>query len=78
MERSIKNVVRTGEEPAQEIDRRRQILMAARRLFSQRGYHGVNVRTIAAEAGLKSPAHVYFYFENTRGTIQPRTTVAGS
>jgi AcrR family transcriptional regulator len=31
-------------------------------LFSRRGYHGVSVRTISAEAGLKSPAHLYFYF----------------
>jgi AcrR family transcriptional regulator len=42
--------------------RRRQILDAARRVFSRRGYHGVTVRAIAAEAGLKSAAHLYFYF----------------
>jgi AcrR family transcriptional regulator len=43
-------------------DRRRQILDAARRVFSRSGYHGVTVRAIAAEAGLKSAAHLYFYF----------------
>ncbi len=42
--------------------RRRQILDAARRLFSRRGYHGVTVRAIAEEAGLNSAAHLYFYF----------------
>jgi len=47
---------------SEENDRRRQILDAARRVFSQRGYHGVTVRAIAAEAGLKSAAHLYFYF----------------
>lgn len=51
------------ESPASEDnDRRRQILDAARRVFSQRGYHGVTVRAIAEEAGLKSAAHLYFYF----------------
>jgi AcrR family transcriptional regulator len=31
-------------------------------VFSHGGYHGVTVRSIAAEAGLKSAAHLYFYF----------------
>jgi AcrR family transcriptional regulator len=48
--------------PANGNDRRRQILDAARRLFSSRGYHGVTMRTLAAEAGLNSAAHLYFYF----------------
>jgi AcrR family transcriptional regulator len=43
-------------------DRRAQILGAARRLFSRHGYHGVTVRALAAEAGLNSAAHLYFYF----------------
>lgn len=47
-----------------ENERRRQILDAARKLFSRRGFHGVSVRTIAVEAGLKSPAHLYFYFQS--------------
>jgi len=45
-----------------ECGRRREILDAARRLFSRRGYHGVTVRAIAEEAGLNSAAHLYFYF----------------
>jgi AcrR family transcriptional regulator len=53
------NGKKTGTEDS---DRRRQILDAARRVFSQSGYHGVTVRAIAAEAGLKSAAHMYFYF----------------
>jgi TetR/AcrR family transcriptional repressor of mexJK operon len=64
MERMIKDAVQPEEKNTGESERRRQILDTARRLFSLRGYHGVSIRTIAAEAGLKSPAHVYFYFEN--------------
>jgi len=45
-----------------ECGRKREILDAARHLFSRRGYNGVTVREIAAEAGLNSAAHLYFYF----------------
>ncbi|RLE18362.1 MAG: hypothetical protein DRJ65_21525 [Acidobacteria bacterium] len=48
----------------EDVGRRREILDAARKLFSRRGFHGVGIRAIAAEAGLKSPAHLYFYFDN--------------
>jgi AcrR family transcriptional regulator len=55
-----------GEPPPENVSddssRRREILDAARRLFSHRGYHGVTVRAIADEAGLNSAAHLYFYF----------------
>ena len=45
-----------------ECGRKREILDAARHLFSRRGYNGVTVRAIAEEAGLNSAAHLYFYF----------------
>lgn len=62
MERLIKEEPRSSDKGEEDSERRRQILDAARRLFSRRGYHGVSVRTISSEAGLKSPAHLYFYF----------------
>lgn len=51
-----------SETTSEESGRRREILDAARRLFSRRGYNGVTVRAIAAEARLNSAAHLYFYF----------------
>ncbi len=53
---------RPPETSSDDSGRRRQILDAARRLFSRRGYNGVTVRAIADEAGLNSAAHLYFYF----------------
>jgi AcrR family transcriptional regulator len=64
VEQLINEEIRSEEKASEDNERRQQILEAARRLFSGRGYHGVSIRTIASEAGLKSPAHVYFYFEN--------------
>ena len=62
MERT-KNVDQTPPETSSDDNsRRRQILDAARRLFSTNGFHGVTVRAIAEEAGLNSAAHLYFYF----------------
>lgn len=42
-------------------DRRQAILLAAERLFSLRGYHGVSIRQIAEEAGVPL-ALVSYYF----------------
>jgi len=64
VEQLIKEQLGSEEKTSEDNQRRQQILDTARRLFSNRGYHGVSIRTIASEAGLKSPAHVYFYFEN--------------
>ncbi len=47
-------------------DRRAEILAAAGRVFAANGYHGASMRRIAREAGLRSPAHLYFYFEDKR------------
>jgi len=62
MEKEIHACDEPPESASDECNRRREILDAARRLFSLRGYHGVTVRAIAEEAGLNSAAHLYFYF----------------
>ncbi|MFA7556453.1 MAG: TetR family transcriptional regulator, partial [Hydrogenophaga sp.] len=46
---------------AERPDRRQAILLAAERLFSLRGYHGVSIRQIAEEAGVPL-ALVGYYF----------------
>ena len=62
MEHSVKDPEARQKPAPEENARRRQILDAARRMFSRSGYHGVTMRGIAAEAGLNSAAHLYFYF----------------
>lgn len=42
-------------------DRQQAILLAAERLFSQRGYHGVTIRQIAEEAGVPLALVAYYY-----------------
>src|SRR5574337_147110 len=42
------------------------ILDGAERHFAARGFAGVSVREIAAEAGLKNQASLYTYFRNKR------------
>jgi AcrR family transcriptional regulator len=53
-----------GEGARQEADRREQILEAGLRLFAERGYHGATIKEIAREAGIKSSALIYWYFED--------------
>lgn len=50
-----------GRRPGQPASRRK-ILLAARRLFGERGYDGATIRAIAAEAGV-NPALVHHYFQ---------------
>jgi AcrR family transcriptional regulator len=45
------------------VDTREAILIAAARLFSRHGYHGVRLNEVAKAAGLSSPA-VYYYFSD--------------
>jgi AcrR family transcriptional regulator len=52
------------------MDRRRQILEAARKVAAREGFHGATIQKIAAEAGLKSPSHVYWYFKNKKALFQ--------
>ncbi len=46
------------------LDRRRQILEAALRVFAERGFRGATIKEIAREAEIKSPALIYWYFED--------------
>lgn len=43
-------------------DRRSQILEAAFEEFAVKGFRGATIKSIAAEAGLQSPALIYHYF----------------
>ena len=45
----------------ERLDRKAAILLAAERLFAQRGYHGVSLRQIAAEAGVPLALVGYYY-----------------
>ena len=47
---------------AEESDRRGQILEAAFGEFSEKGFKGATIKSIAREAGLQSPALIYWYF----------------
>lgn len=51
-------VERHQEEP----DRREQILGAALAVFAERGFHRATIKEITREAGIKSPALIYWYF----------------
>lgn len=42
-------------------DRQQDILLAAEKLFAQRGYHGVTIRQIAEEAGVPLALVAYYY-----------------
>jgi AcrR family transcriptional regulator len=47
---------------AEEVDRRAQILDAAFKEFSEKGFKGATIKSIAGVAGLQSPALIYWYF----------------
>jgi TetR/AcrR family transcriptional regulator len=47
---------------AEELDRREQILDAAFEEFSEKGFKGATIKSIARAAGLQSPALIYWYF----------------
>ena len=53
-----------GEQRQEEPDRRREILEAALRVFSERGFRGATIKEIAREAGIRSSALIYWYFED--------------
>ncbi len=52
------------------MERRQQVLEAARRVFAKEGFHGATIKKIAIEAGLKSPSLVYWYFEDKKRLFQ--------
>lgn len=55
-------------------DTRRRILDAALEVFSEHGYQGSSMRQIVRRAGLRSPAHLYFYFRNKADLFAQVTT----
>jgi AcrR family transcriptional regulator len=46
----------------EEVDRRGQIVEAAFEEFSEKGFKGATIKSIARAAGLQSPALIYWYF----------------
>lgn len=50
------------------------ILEAAGRRFAERGFAGVSVRQIAAEAGLRNQASLYHHFKNKRALYEAALT----
>ena len=46
----------------EELDRRAQILDAAFEEFSEKGFKGATIKSIARAAGLQSPALIYWRF----------------
>src|SRR5499426_3363988 len=59
-------VARTREAPST----RDVILDAAERRFAERGFAGVSMREIAAEAGLKNQASLYHHFRHKRALYE--------
>ncbi len=51
---------------APEETRRDQIIDAALAVFAREGFHKATIKAIGAEAGLKSPALIYWYFTDKR------------
>ncbi len=51
-------------------NRREQIIQAALRVFAQYGFHKATLKRIAAEAKLKSPALIYWYFKDKEELVK--------
>jgi AcrR family transcriptional regulator len=54
----------------QDRDRREEILEAAIRVFAEHGFHKATIKQIAKEADLKSPALIYWYFDNKHALLK--------
>lgn len=52
------------------MDRRQQIIEAALRVFAKEGFHQATIKKIASEAGIKSPALIYWYFKDKDDLFQ--------
>jgi AcrR family transcriptional regulator len=73
---------RAGRKALERPDRKAAILLAAEKLFAQRGYHAVTIRQIAEEAGVPLALVGYYYgqkhelfhaiFEHWNDTIEER------
>src|SRR6202140_53339 len=49
---------------------RAQILDAALHVMADRGFRGASIKRIAARAGLKSPALIYWYFKDKQALFE--------
>lgn len=50
--------------PENDSNRRQQIMDAALKVFARKGFAAATIKDIAKEAGVKSPALIYWYFPN--------------
>lgn len=60
---------RTSKDTEERADTRRNIKVAARRLFAERGLEAVTVREIVAAAGAKNGGSLNYYFKSKEGLI---------
>jgi TetR/AcrR family transcriptional regulator len=55
------------------LDQRQKIIDAALRVFARHGFHKASIKQIAMEAGIKSPALIYWYFKDKRELLSTMT-----
>ncbi len=55
------------------LDQRQKIIAAALRVFARQGFHKASIKQIATEAGIKSPALIYWYFKDKRDLLNTMT-----
>lgn len=58
-----------GQDQEDRTDTRRNIKVAARKLFAERGLEAVTVREIVAAAGAKNGGSLNYYFKSKEGLI---------
>lgn len=61
-------MVQTESVRLRTLEKKRQILQAASRVFRRSGLHGAGMREIAAEAGMRA-GNLYYYFENKQDLL---------
>ncbi len=61
-------MVQTQPARSRPLNKKRQILQAASRVFRRHGLHGAGMREIAAEAGMRA-GNLYYYFENKQDLL---------
>ncbi len=61
MDTRVRKPVKPAARPAVKPDRKQAILLAAEKLFAQRGYHAVSIRQIAEEAAVPLALVGYYY-----------------
>ncbi len=61
-------MVQTQPVRSRALEKKREILQAAARVFRRRGLQGAGMREIAAEAGMRA-GNLYYYFENKQDLL---------